>query len=72
MQLSKPQIRTYLEDLYNVRVTTIDTAVIRGKIKRGNVGLFKRSDYKKAYVTIANPEPAPPAAAAAPVAKADA
>ncbi len=55
MKLSKPQIKTYLQELYNVRVTQIDTAIIRGKIKASNKGKLKRPDYKKAYVTVADP-----------------
>jgi large subunit ribosomal protein L23 len=68
--MNKPQIRNYLESLYNVRVTSVDTAVIRGKVKRGNYGLYKRSDYKKAYVTVADPFPVEAVSAAAPQAPA--
>jgi ribosomal protein L23 len=72
MKLSKPQIKTYLQELYNVRVTQIDTAIIRGKIKANSKGKFKRPDYKKAYVTVADPIVAAdaPAGAAADAAKA--
>jgi large subunit ribosomal protein L23 len=55
LKLSKPQIKTYLEELYNVRITAVDTAIVRGKIKNSNMGKFKRSDYKKAFVMVADP-----------------
>ncbi len=69
-EMNKPQIKNYLESMYSVRVTAVDTAIIRGKIKRSLTGMFKRSDYKKAYVTVADPLAAPPADASAPAAAA--
>ena len=62
--LSKLQIRNYLESLYNVRVVSVDTANVRGKIKVSHYGKFKRPDSKKAYVSIADPLPADASAAA--------
>ena len=66
LKMSKPQIRNYLESLYNLRVVSVDTAVIRGKIKRSLSGQFKHSDYKKAYVTVSDPVKSSSSATASP------
>jgi large subunit ribosomal protein L23 len=50
---SKPEIKAAVEGLFNVKVTTVNTLVSKGKTKRfkGRPGV--RSDVKKAYVQLA-------------------
>ena len=50
---TKPQIKEAVEKLFDVKVTSVNTLVTKGKVKmfRGQRG--QRSDVKKAVVTLA-------------------
>jgi large subunit ribosomal protein L23 len=50
---TKPQIKAAVEQLFDVKVTRVNTLVRKGKLKtsRGRVG--RQSDVKKAIVTLA-------------------
>ncbi len=50
---SKPQIKAAVEGLFGVKVTAVNTLVAKGKTKRFKGRPGKRSDVKKAYVTLA-------------------
>ena len=50
---SKPQIKEAVEALFDVKVTGVNTIVTKGKIKRWKGKPYKRSDVKKAIVTLA-------------------
>jgi len=50
---SKPQIKAAVEALFNVKVTGVNTIVQKGKTKRWKGTPYKRSDVKKAIVTLA-------------------
>jgi large subunit ribosomal protein L23 len=52
LDATKPQIKEAVEALFNVNVTGVNTMVVKGKTKhfRGIPG--KRSDIKKAIVTL--------------------
>ena len=50
---SKPQIKAAVEALFNVKVTNVNTLVQKGKTKRWKGRPYKRSDFKKAVVTLA-------------------
>lgn len=50
---SKPQIKEAVEALFDVKVTGVNTIVIKGKTKRWKGKPYKRSDVKKAIVTLA-------------------
>jgi large subunit ribosomal protein L23 len=50
---SKPEIRQAVESLFNVKVTNVQIAKMKGKVKRFGQTIGKRSDWKKAYVTLA-------------------
>jgi large subunit ribosomal protein L23 len=50
---SKPEIRAAVEKLFNVTVTNVQVANMKGKVKRFGQITGKRSDWKKAYVTLA-------------------
>ena len=49
---SKPQIKAAVEALFNVSVTGVNTMNVKGKTKRWKGQPYKRSDYKKAIVTL--------------------
>jgi large subunit ribosomal protein L23 len=50
---TKREVKAAVEGLFNVEVTAVNTIRVMGKVKRlrGRVG--RRSDYKKAVVTLA-------------------
>jgi large subunit ribosomal protein L23 len=51
---SKPQIKKAVETLFGVKVTAVNTITVKGKTKRFRGRLGRRSDYKKAIVTLAD------------------
>ena len=51
---SKPQIKAAVEALFSVTVTGVNTIVAKGKTKRWKGTPYKRSDFKKAIVTLAD------------------
>lgn len=48
----KIEIKQAIERLFKVKVDTIRTVAVKGKKKRVGRTLGKRSDWKKAYVTL--------------------
>ena len=46
------EIKKYLEQVYDLRVRKVNTANYDGKVKRSKGGLYKRPDWKKAYVML--------------------
>lgn len=50
---TKPEIRQAVESLFEVKVTNVQVAKVKGKVKRFGQMMGKRSDWKKAYVTLA-------------------
>ena len=50
---SKPEIKAAVEALFNVKVTGVNTIVTKGKTKKWKGQPYKRSDVKKAIVTLA-------------------
>ena len=48
----KPQIRDAVEALFDVKVTAVNTIVTKGKTKRWKGKPYKRTDVKKAIVTL--------------------
>lgn len=50
---TKPQIKEAIEALFSVKVTGVNTIVTKGKTKRWKGKPYKRSDFKKAIVTLA-------------------
>ncbi|MCB1550724.1 MAG: 50S ribosomal protein L23, partial [Alphaproteobacteria bacterium] len=50
---TKPQIKRAVESLFDVKVTAVNTVVTKGKTKRFKGILGKRSDVKKAIVSLA-------------------
>ena len=52
-EATKPQIKEAVEALWDVKVTGVNTIVSKGKSKRWKGKPYKRSDSKKAIVTLA-------------------
>jgi large subunit ribosomal protein L23 len=50
---TKPEIKAAVEALFNVKVTNVNTLVSKGKSKRWKGAPYRRSDVKKAIVTLA-------------------
>ena len=50
---SKPEIKAAVEALFNVKVTGVNTMVTKGKTKKWKGTPYRRSDVKKAIVTLA-------------------
>ena len=50
---SKPDVRKAVELMFDVKVEAVQIANVRGKTKRFGASIGKRSDWKKAFVTLA-------------------
>lgn len=50
---TKAEIRQAVEKLFDVQVTKVNTLNVKGKTKRFGRSMGRRSDWKKAYVTLA-------------------
>lgn len=50
---SKAEIKSAVEQIFEVKVTAVNTSVLKGKVKRFKNTIGKRSDVKKAIVTLA-------------------
>ena len=51
---TKPEIKAAVEALWKVKVTGVNTIVEKGKTKKWKGAPYKRSDVKKAIVTLAD------------------
>ncbi|NLK84622.1 MAG: 50S ribosomal protein L23 [Aeromonadales bacterium] len=49
---TKEEIKAAVETLFNVKVEAVRTLNFQGKVRRTARGFGKRSDWKKAYVTL--------------------
>ncbi len=49
---TKLEIKKAVEQLFEVSVKAVRTAVVKGKTKRTKFGMGQRSDWKKAYVSL--------------------
>ena len=49
---TKRQVRAAIEGLFNVKVIAVNTIRVHGKLKRFRGRVGRRSDYKKALVTL--------------------
>ncbi|MFQ3200500.1 MAG: large subunit ribosomal protein L23 [Zhongshania sp.] len=50
---SKLEIKKAVEKLFKVDVLNVRTVNVKGKVKRNRFGLSKKSNWKKAYVSLA-------------------
>ena len=53
LSATKPEIKAAVEGLFNVKVAGVNTLVSKGKTKRFCGIIGRRSDFKKAVVTLA-------------------
>ena len=53
---TKPQIKEEVEAIYDKKVVAVNAIVTKGKTKRWRGKPYKRSDFKKAVVTLAEGE----------------
>jgi large subunit ribosomal protein L23 len=53
---TKPQIKEAIEAIYDKKVVSVNTLVMKGKTKRWKGKPYKRTDVKKAIVTLAEGE----------------
>ncbi|MFD1623824.1 50S ribosomal protein L23 [Azospirillum griseum] len=53
LSATKPEIKAAVEGLFNVKVTAVNTLISKGKTKRFRGIVGRRSDVKKAVVTLA-------------------
>ena len=51
---NKIEIKQAVEKAFDVKVKSVNTILLRGKIKRVGANLGQRSNWKKAYVTLAD------------------
>ena len=49
---TKNQIKKAVEELFSVSVISVTTSISKGKTKRNKFGFYKRSDFKKAFVSL--------------------
>jgi large subunit ribosomal protein L23 len=54
MSSNKVEIKKAIERAFNVKVQEVRTMIVAGKIKRSGRNFGKRSNVKKAYVTLAD------------------
>ncbi|MGB7374768.1 50S ribosomal protein L23 [Pontixanthobacter sp.] len=54
---TKPQIKEAVEALFDTKVKSVNTIVQKGKTKRWKGRPYKRSDFKKAIVTLVEGQP---------------
>ncbi|MCP5468518.1 MAG: 50S ribosomal protein L23 [Deltaproteobacteria bacterium] len=52
LRANKKQVHHAIESLFNVNVENVRTLIVRGKIKRVGKSFGKKSNYKKAFVTL--------------------
>ena len=49
---SKKEIKLAIENIFKVKVKKVNTSIVKGMLKSFRSSLGKRSDYKKAFVTL--------------------
>ena len=52
LSANKREIKQAVEQLFKVEVLKVTTSVVKGKKKRNRFGIYKKSNYKKAFVSI--------------------
>ena len=53
MSANKVEIKQAVEKAFDVKVTNVNTNIVAGKVKRVGLNFGKRSNRKKAFVTLA-------------------
>jgi large subunit ribosomal protein L23 len=52
LDAAKPKIKAAVETLFDVKVKAVNTLRVKGKVKRNKSGVYERSDWKKAVITL--------------------
>ena len=52
LSANKRDIKKAVEALFKVKVINVTTSVVKGKTKRNRFGIYKKSNYKKAFVSL--------------------
>ena len=52
LSANKREIKQAVEKLFEVEVLKVTISVVKGKTKRNRFGIYKKSNYKKAFVSI--------------------
>lgn len=52
LSANKREIKKSVEELFKVEVTKVTTSIVKGKRKRNRYGIYKKSNYKKAFVSL--------------------
>ena len=52
LSANKREIKKAVEELFKVEVTKVTTSIVKGKRKRNRFGIYKKSNYKKAFVSL--------------------
>lgn len=52
LSANKREIKQAVEKLFEVEVLKVTTSIVKGKTKRNRFGIYKKSNYKKAFVSI--------------------
>ena len=52
LSANKREIKQAVEKLFNVEVLKVTTSVVKGKTKRNRFGVYRKSNYKKAFESI--------------------
>ena len=54
LSANKREIKKAVEELFKVEVLKVTTSVVKGKTKRNRFGIYKKSNYTKAFVSISD------------------
>ena len=52
LSANKRDIKKAVEELFKVEVVNVTTSIVKGKTKRNRFGIYKKSNYKKAFVSL--------------------
>ena len=52
LSANKRGIKKAVEELFKVEVVNVTTSIVKGKRKRNRFGIYKKSNYKKAFVSL--------------------
>ena len=52
LSANKRDIKKAVEELFKVKVVNVTTSIVKGKRKRNRFGIYKKSNYKKAFVSL--------------------
>jgi len=52
LSANKRDIKKAVEELFKVEVVNVTTSIVKGKRKTNRFGIYKKSNYKKAFVSL--------------------